>query len=132
MTGNSKILKVSETIRANPLIDFAYLFGSRAKNIAGERSDWDIAVHFNKNPQKLPRWTAFYLEAEISREIGGEVQITVLNNLDSPVFLFQIISDGLLLADNDTEKRIIFEANVLRRYHDWNYILKRQMKSNSF
>lgn len=131
MTVKDNILKASEIIRANPMVDFAYLFGSRAKNTAGERSDWDIAVHFNKDPQKLPRWTAFYLEAQISREIGGEVQITVLNNLDSPVFLFQIISDGLLLADNDTGKRIIFEANVLKRYHDWNYILKRQMKNNS-
>lgn len=131
MTVKNNILKASEIIRVNPLVDFAYLFGSRAKNTAGERSDWDIAVHFNKDPQKLPRWTAFYLEAEISREIGGEVQITVLNSLDSPVFLFQIISDGLLLADNDTGKRIIFEANVLKWYHDWNYILKRQMKNTS-
>jgi len=81
MTDSSKVLKASEILVAKPLIDFAYLFGSQAKNAADERSDWDIAVHFNKNPLKLPRWTVFYLEAEISREIGGEVQITALNSV---------------------------------------------------
>ncbi|MDO8747242.1 MAG: nucleotidyltransferase domain-containing protein, partial [Thermodesulfovibrionales bacterium] len=94
---NQKIEKIKEILRANSGVEFAYLFGSRAKGISGERSDWDIAIYFRKDPQKLSKWTVFYLEAELSKEIGNEVQITVLNNLDSPVFLFQIINDGLLL-----------------------------------
>jgi len=69
----------------------------------------------------------FYLESEISREIGKEVQIISLNNLDSPVFLFQIINNGLLLVDKNTEKRILFEAQVLSKYHDWHYFLRRHI-----
>lgn len=124
---NQKIEKIKEILRANSSVKFAYLFGSRAKGIADKKSDWDIAIYFRKDPQKLSKWTVFSLEAELSKEIGNEVQITVLNNLDSPVFLFQIINDGLLLVDSNPEKRILFEAQTLTKHHDWQYFLKRQM-----
>ena len=124
---NQKIEKIKGILRANSSVEFAYLFGSRAKGIADKRSDWDIAIYFRKDPQKLSKWTVFSLEAELSKEIGNEVQITVLNNLDSPVFLFQIINDGLLLIDRNPEKRILFEAQALTKYHDWQYFLRRQM-----
>lgn len=124
---NQKLDKIKGILRTNSSVEFAYLFGSRAKGISGERSDWDIAIYFRKDPRKLSKWTVFSLEAELSKEIGNEVQITVLNNLDSPVFLFQIINDGLLLVDSNQEKRILFEAQTLTKYHDWQYFLKRQM-----
>jgi len=119
--------KISKILKGNPAIDFAYLFGSRVKALAGKRSDWDVAIYFKKELENLPPWTVFYLEAEMAREIGEEVQITVLNNLDAPVLLFQIISNGLLLVDNNPERRVLFEAHVLKKYHDWHYFLRRQM-----
>ena len=122
-----KIRRVTRILKGNTFIEFAYLFGSQAKGTAAERSDWDIAIHFKKDPQKLRQWTIFYLESEISREIGKEVQIISLNNLDLPVFLFEIINNGLILVDKNTEKRILFEAQVLSKYHDWHYFLRRHM-----
>jgi predicted nucleotidyltransferase len=122
-----KIEKIREVLKANRLVEFAYLFGSRVKAKATKRSDWDIAIYFKKDPHSLPLWTTFLLEAEIERQIGEEVQITVLNKIDSPVFLFQIISDGLLLLERSSNNSILFEASVLRRYHDWQYFLKRQI-----
>lgn len=124
---SDKIKRIKKILQGNRNVEFACLFGSRVKGVADTRSDWDIAIKFKKHPQSLAKWTIFYLEAEISREVGGEVQIIALNNLDSPVFLFQVINDGLLLIDNNSEKRILFEAHVLKRYHDWHYFLKRQM-----
>ncbi|MFZ6016224.1 MAG: type VII toxin-antitoxin system MntA family adenylyltransferase antitoxin [Nitrospirota bacterium] len=111
------------------MVYFAYLFGSRVKGITGKRSDWDIAIYFSRDPKSLPVWTIFQLEAEISREIEGEVQIITLNSLNSPIFPFQIISDGLILIDRDPEKRILYEATVLKQYHDWHFFLKRHMTS---
>lgn len=67
-----------------------------------------------------------YLCAEIALDIK-EVQIIALNNLDLPVFLFQVINNGILLTDKNTEKRILFEAMVLSKYHDWQYFLRRHM-----
>jgi predicted nucleotidyltransferase len=124
---NQKIEKIKEILKANSNVEFAYLFGSRVKGISDERSDWDIAIYFKEDPQIQSTWTVFFLEAELSKEIGSEVQITALNSLDSPVFLFQIISFGLLLVDNNPEKRILFEAQALKKYHDWQYFLKRHM-----
>jgi len=119
--------KIKKILKLNPAVEFAYLFGSQAKGTSDEMSDLDIAIFFKKDPQKLPQWTIFYLESEISRKIDKEVQIISLNTLDSPVFLFQIINNGILLVDKNTEKRILFEARVLSKYHDWNYFLRRHM-----
>ncbi len=77
--------------------------------------------------KKLLKWSLFHLESEISRVVGSEVQITALNNLNLPLFLFQIINDGVILADNNTEKRILFEVRVFSKYHGWQYFLRRHM-----
>lgn len=61
-----KTQKVIAVLKKNPLVEFAYLFGSRAKGLAVKKSDWDIAIYFRKAPDKLPAWTEFYLEAEIA------------------------------------------------------------------
>lgn len=119
--------KIKRLLESKPYIEFAYLFGSQARMQTDEKSDWDIAVYFNKDPKKLPAWTAFNIEAEASREVGKESQIITLNGLDSPILVFQIIKDGILLVDNSPEKRIIFEAKALSKYHDYQYYLKRQM-----
>lgn len=67
------VKSITKLLEKNDFVSFAYLFGSKAKGAADSRSDWDIAVCFQKDPLKLPQWTVFYLESEISREIGGEV-----------------------------------------------------------
>ncbi|MBI3582595.1 MAG: nucleotidyltransferase domain-containing protein [Nitrospinae bacterium] len=128
ISGTEKIKKI---LRQNPDIEFAYLFGSRAKGSGDKRSDWDIAIYFNKAIDRLPEWRIFYLEAEISKKIGGEVQVIPLNNLDSPIFLFQVINNGLILVDNKIEKRILYEAGILNRYHDWHYFLRRHIKGKN-
>ena len=122
----NEVERIKRALKRNKFVEFAYLYGSQSRGEAGARSDWDIAVRFSKDPSDLPPWTAFYLEAEISREIGEEVHVVALNVIGSPVFLFQVIN-GIVLADRKTEKRILFEADVLRRYHDWGYYLKRHI-----
>ena len=126
-----EVEKIKRLLKSKPYIEFAYLFGSQAKGLADYRSDWDVAIYFNKDPKKLPAWTSFSLESETSREIGKESQIFTLNGIESPVLIFQIIKDGILLVDNDTEKRIVFEAKALSKYHDYQYYLKRQMAGKS-
>jgi predicted nucleotidyltransferase len=46
--------KIKRLLKSNPYIEFAYLFSSQAKGLADYRSDFDIAVYFNKAPKKLP------------------------------------------------------------------------------
>ena len=117
--------KIKKVLLENKCVVFGYLFGSRIKGYADIRSDWDIAVYFEV--ECLKDWSRFYLEAEIEKEIKEEVQITVLNTVEEPVFAFEIVSEGLVIVDKDTEARILFESSMLRRYHDWNYFLERQL-----
>jgi predicted nucleotidyltransferase len=124
---SNKIAVISEALCRNRKVGFAYLFGSRAASCAACGSDWDIAVFFVDDPRKGPSWTVFNLEAELSRKIGAEVHIVALNDLDSPVFLFQVVSNGQVLANNNPVARVRYEAGVLRKYHDWRYFLDRHM-----
>ena len=120
---------IVEILSKSPNILFGYLFGSKVKGYANERSDWDIAVYFNTSIKQNSRWPEFELEAEISRTVGVMVQITVLNRPLSPVFGFEIIKDGVLLLDRVPNLRIEFENRTLRHYHDWQYFLNRQMEA---
>ena len=121
---------IVEILSTRSDILFAYLFGSKVKGYANERSDWDIAVYFNTSINQRGCWPEFELEAEISRTLGATVQVTVLNVPLSPVFGFEIIKDGVLLLDRVPSLRIDFENRTLRHYHDWQYFLKRQMEAD--
>ncbi len=115
---------IKNILRKDRNIEFAYLFGSRATGAAGPGSDWDIAVFYADN-RNISRWKRFYLEAELSRVLGAEVQVTVLNSLGSPLFLFEIIDKGRLLVDRNTGRRVVFEARQIAAYHDWRYFQDR-------
>lgn len=120
---NSQIDRIRQVLEKNKLVLFAYLFGSRARGLAGMESDWDVAVYFDT--EALKDWSRFWLEAEIEKGIKETVQVTVLNAIEDPVFAFEIISDGIPLVERNPEARTLFEADVLRRYYDWSYYLKR-------
>ncbi|HAG52087.1 MAG TPA: hypothetical protein DCL42_12235 [Deltaproteobacteria bacterium] len=130
----SEINKIKNLLANDERIVFAYIFGSRAKGIAGGRSDWDIAIYAaDKGRQTIPATFPFYIEAEIAALLAtNDVQVVVLNGLESPLLGFEIIKDGILLVDKDEGKRIEFEARVLGQYHDWQYFLKRHMEAEGW
>jgi len=130
----NEIKHIQDVLAKDTRILFAYLFGSRAKGMAGERSDWDIAVYTaDKAGQPVPTALPFYIEAEIAAlPATGDVQVTILNGLESPLLGFEIINNGVLLIDKEEEKRIEFEARVLGQYHDWQYFSKRHMEAEGW
>ena len=120
---------IKKVLDKRATVAFGYLFGSRAKGYANRRSDWDIGVYFSEPEEKIGTWPAFELEAELSRAVGGTVQVVVLNRPVSPLLGFEILKEGLLLIDRDRNLRMDFENRILRHYHDWQHFLKRQMKA---
>jgi len=44
----NKIQHLKEILSNQSSVIFAYLFGSRVKGYANEKSDWDIAVYFSE------------------------------------------------------------------------------------
>jgi len=124
-----KIAPLIKGCHKNPSILFAYLFGSKVKDYANEKSDWDVAVYFAEPMERNKTWLAFELEAELSKVVGAVVQVVVLNEPIPPVFGFEIVKDGVVLLDRDKNFRMDFENRTLRDYHDWQYYLKRQLKA---
>ena len=127
-----RIQQIRDVLSKNKLVLFAYLFGSRALNRASNMSDWDIAVYIHDEKLETnPVWQKIKLEDEISCILKTDkVQVTILNNLDAPLFLYNIINDGVLLAEENSEIRIAFEYKALRRFHDWRYYLDRHMSGD--
>ena len=124
-----KMKPLIELLNKQPHITFAYLFGSKAKGYANERSDWDIAIYITESMKENLLWPAFELEAHLSRAVKATVQVTILNRPLPPVFAFEILKDGILLIDRKPNLRMEFENKILRHYYDWQYFLNRQMKA---
>lgn len=125
----NEINKIKNILALDEKIVFAYLFGSRTKGSASERSDWDVAVYA---AEESPLFK-FYVEANLSKVLGtDDVQVFILNNIDAPLLGFEIIKDGLVLVDKDKGKRIEFESRILGQYHDWQYFLKRHMEAEGW
>ncbi len=123
------IHQIRTILSQNQLVDFSYLFGSRAQGKAGSRSDWDIAVYIaDAALERNPVWQKIKIEDEISLVLKTDnIQVVILNGLDAPLFAFNIINKGILLTDKNRELRVIFECNTLRRFHDWQYYLDRHL-----
>ncbi len=126
---DNKITSLISVLSKKNHISFAYLFGSRVKGCVDRRSDWDIAAYFSKTPEEISPWFVFELEAELSQKIRETVQVIALNTIKSYILAFQIINESVILVRKDEDKRMEFENRILRRYHDWQYFLKRQMRT---
>lgn len=92
----------------------AYLFGSRAKGIETESSDWDIAVLFSGKPKDTGG-----LQAEIADFRVSEDKIDLIELEKADLHLkFRVIRDGKLLYETDSRLRAKFEAQILTEYLD--------------
>lgn len=76
-------------------------------------------MYFSESPEKKSNWQVFELEAELSRDIGSNVQIIPLNTSLSPLLGFEIIEEGQVLTDQHEDARLEITAALLGKYHDW-------------
>lgn len=126
----TEIKTIKSALLKDHSIVFAYLFGSKVKNKETHRSDWDIAVYIKDELlEKNPVWQKFNIEDKLSAVLKTDaIDVVILNRLDNPLLGFEIISKGLLLLSKDEESRLTFEGDVLGRYQDWEYFMKRHME----
>ena len=109
-------------------IEFAYLFGSRAKGRFNRVSDVDLAVFVN---EKLDSQKRFSLRLELISLVGHElrrdnIDLVILN--EAPLLLsFNVIKDGIIIFCLNESRRIHFEAKVMSRFYDQQYYLKRRL-----
>ena len=114
--------KITELLRKERQVLFAYLFGSFARNEFRKDSDIDIAVYV-KDYKKLPLNFEQKLSLKIEKRIGREVDIIVIN--DKPLsILSEILKHGKVIFSRDERERVRFETFMLGEIQYYNEVMK--------
>lgn len=111
--------KLAEVCRKYGVIA-VYVHGSQVKGYAAPDSDTDVAVvvEDRSNLERGP-----FSSYKVANEIEDVMKIKnpdvrVVDKDSSPVFLFEIVSDGKIVYQKDEYSRSRFEEGVLRSYYD--------------
>lgn len=123
----TRIKKLREYFKKQEVIMMGFLFGSRAKGIKREFSDWDIAVYFKPYQYCELETTDEYPEEQKIREdveriLGSEnVDFLVLNRARPPL-VFSVLNCGIpLLVKN---KKLYLKLLIKTHYEAvdyWNF-----------
>ena len=115
-TRETLLKELQEVLRAEPMVKFAYVFGSSARGLSGPLSDVDIAVYVGGGVDLFAFRPA--LIERLVRALGFEnIDVVLLNK--APVGLrYSIISTGIAIKE-DKARRVEFETSVLKEYLDF-------------
>ena len=122
-----KLEKIKEVVEEEyPELGLVYLFGSKARNDDSALSDYDFAIYCRDD---LNKKELVEKKIEILSELckilqTDEIDVSVLNLIQSPEFKYNVITEGKLIYQKEPYK-IDFETDVLNRYFDFlNYLRK--------
>lgn len=112
--------RLAEIFRKTDYIEFAYLFGSHARNAAFPFSDLDIAVYLHPSDISLNR--ELELHSFLSRELKSDsIDIVILNSAKNNILLEDIVRHGKVVYDGNKDLRESFELKVLHEAMDFKY-----------
>jgi hypothetical protein len=107
--------QIEDYLKNNKAIQFAYLFGSCARNDHGPLSDIDIAVYVDSRFDCFSARLRFM--EELSRLVKGHPLDLVVLNTASLILKYEVLRQGVILKEHK-KRRIPFETGVLREYLD--------------
>lgn len=101
-------------------VELAYLFGSVAAGDARPESDVDLAVLLPARTSSSNRFrTRLSLQSELTRRYKKQFDVVLLNDTQSLLFLFVIISQGKRMYCSDESALLSFEGKILAQYADF-------------
>ncbi|MDO8436394.1 MAG: nucleotidyltransferase domain-containing protein [bacterium] len=119
------INNLSKLFKLYPKIKLVYLFGSRANGKIGPLSDYDFAVYLDEKDPKKRFDLRLELLGKITTKLKTEnVDLCVLNDIDSPELKYNIIKDGILIFEKEPFK-VLLEPKILNEYFDFYALLSR-------
>ncbi len=119
------IKEMASRIKKRKNIIFAYIFGSFVRD--DEFSDIDIGIFCKKLENIDPLSFEFELEKDINSITKFPVDVRIINH--APVsFVFAVIKEGLLVKDEDPNKRADFEGMIFKKYADFAIYRKRYLR----
>ncbi|QOP42955.1 nucleotidyltransferase domain-containing protein [Sulfurimonas sediminis] len=120
----AKIDKIKKIIHNINEIEFAYLFGSYAKNTQTDKSDIDIAVHVKEEYNNFDTKLKIHHKLEIN--LHKDIDLIILNNAKNFDLLEDIFNEGIILQDAKDDERILFELAKEHEIQDYK-IFKRML-----
>ncbi|MEW6594385.1 MAG: nucleotidyltransferase domain-containing protein [Thermodesulfobacteriota bacterium] len=114
-TGSNIMADLADFFASEPLVLFAYLFGSQARGVTGPLSDLDLAVYLDGRVDLFA--TRLRLMASLAKRIRTEKFDLVVLNEASPVLRYEVVKGGLVLKESKA-RRVLFETEAMRSYLD--------------
>lgn len=128
MEGEQKeiIYRLISVFEKDQTIEFAYLFGSLAREQKNRLSDIDVAVYLKDGYDPIE--TKLHIIGELSNNLGTEqFDLVILNS--APLHLSaRIIRSQMVLIDRNPFKRHLFESRILREYFDFSILEMKILK----
>jgi len=123
-SSKNKVLDtVSLLASDNPEIEILWLYGSRARNKATEKSDYDLAVCF-KNYIEDPidrRLRPELLALAWQKKLGISLSIVDFNQAPLPL-AYTIVQDNFLLFSSNQYRHMVEEQRVMSKWEiDYQY-----------
>ncbi len=114
--------QIVDACRAYPGVVAVYLFGSIARGTDKPSSDVDVAVLFDRPPERRLNGPRFELEGELESALGRPVDLIVLNDVP-PDLGIRVLREGRPLLEHDRVARIAFEVGLRNEAFDLEPIL---------
>ncbi len=117
MPNKDLLKKLKRFFKNCEFIDFAFVFGSYAKDKVLPMSDLDIAIHTSKELELLEIGRII---AELEKLTQKEVDLVILNEIykQNPLLAYTIVNEGIVVFCKDEEKLIEFKTNCLIWFFD--------------
>lgn len=114
-----EIENIQAILRQFSSIKLAYLFGSHAKGTSGPLSDYDIAIYLDEKDEKQRFNIRLQLMHVLSKALKREeVDVVILNDIESPLLKYEIIKAGKLLYVEEPFQ-ILIEPRIFNEYFDF-------------
>jgi predicted nucleotidyltransferase len=123
----NKITSIAERL---PNLKLLILFGSRARGEDRPDSDWDFAVLYDKNFDKLESsyLDLFPLLGELFNVNRDRIDIVELNHC-SPLMKYQVARDGKVIYEKNIGDFLRFHLQAWKEYADTAKFRKAQKES---
>ena len=115
-----KVLAIAPELFSDTPVQFAYLYGSVAKETTSPFSDLDVAIFV----EGLDRKNSLDLELSLSLDMDNllghiiESEIRIINYLPL-IVQGDIVTTGILIYCRNDNKRVDFESNLRMAYFDF-------------
>lgn len=132
------IQKLKKIFSERKEITAVYVFGSRAGDFAGRQSDLDLAVMV-ADREKISERELLKFLINKGIKLPFSLDLCCVDLSSSPLFLYQIIKNGVCIYEKDYFGRVVLEGKILDIYYDtqhlrdiYNYYQKKSLKEGTY